>query len=78
MDDAYLPVVAGIAVVDDHVLRLLFSDGTIGDVDLSSERWTGVLESLNDPAFFAEAAVDPQAGTVAWPNGIDLAPRATL
>jgi hypothetical protein len=59
VDDAYLPVVTGVAVVDDHVLRPLFSDGTVGDVDLSSERGTGVLESLNDHAFFAEAAVDP-------------------
>ncbi len=26
--DYYLPEVAGVAVVSDHVLRLLFSDGT--------------------------------------------------
>jgi hypothetical protein len=34
-----------------------------------------VLEPLNDPAYFAQAAVDPEAGTVAWPGGIDLAPE---
>lgn len=33
----------------DRVLRLLFSDRTVGDVDFSSERWTGALEPLNDP-----------------------------
>jgi hypothetical protein len=27
----------------DRVLRLLFSDGTTGDVDFSAKRWTGVL-----------------------------------
>lgn len=75
MDESYLPVVVGAAVVGDHVLRLLFSDGTAGDVDFSSERWTGVLEPLNDPAYFAQAAVDPEAGTVVWPGGIDLAPE---
>jgi Protein of unknown function (DUF2442) len=75
MSDRYLPVVAGVAVVGDHVLRLLFSDGTAGDVDFSAERWTGVLEPLNDPAYFAEVIVDPEAGTIAWPNGIDLAPE---
>ena len=57
------------------LLRLLFSDGTAGDVDFSAERWTGVLEPLNDPAYFAEVIVDPEAGTIAWPNGIDLAPE---
>lgn len=59
----------------DRVLRLLFSDGTAGDGDFSSERWTGVLEPLNDPAYFAQAAVDPEAGTVVWPGAIDLAPE---
>lgn len=38
MDENYLPVVVGAAVVGDWALRLLFSDGTVGDVDFSSER----------------------------------------
>jgi len=42
----YLPVVVGVAVVGDHVLRILFSDGTVGDVDFSAEHWTGVPERL--------------------------------
>jgi Protein of unknown function (DUF2442) len=75
MDDNYLPVVVGTAVVGDQVLRLLFSDGIVGDVDFSSERWTGVLEPLNEPTCFAQAAADPESGTVVWPGGIDLAPE---
>ena len=75
MSENYLPVVVGVAVVGDRVLRLLFSDGMVGDVDFSAERWTGVLEPLNDSAYFAEVGVDPEAGTVVWPDGIDLAPE---
>jgi hypothetical protein len=75
MSENYLPVVVGAAVVRDHVLRLLFSDGMVGDVDFSAERWTGVLSPLNDSAYFAEVTVDPEAGTVVWPDGIDLAPE---
>ena len=75
MSEDYLPVVVGVAVVGDHVLRLLFSDGTVGDVDFSGEHWTGVLEPLNDPEYFAQVSVDTEAGTVVWPNGIDLAPE---
>ena len=71
----YLPVVAGVAVVRDHVLRLLFTDGTAGDADFSAEQWTGVLAPLNDPAYFAQVTVDTEAGTIVWPNGIDLAPE---
>jgi hypothetical protein len=62
-------------VVGDRVLRLLFSDGTAGDVDFSAERWTGVLSPLNDPAYFAQVTVDREAGTLVWPDGIDLAPE---
>lgn len=75
MSEKYLPVVTGVAVVGDHVLRLLFSDGTAGDVDFSAKRWTGVLASLNDSVYFAQVTVDPEAGTITWPNGIDLAPE---
>jgi hypothetical protein len=75
VSESYLPVVVGAAVVGDHRLRVLFSDGTVGDVDFSAQRWTGVLEKLNDPAYFAQVAVDPEAGTVVWPNGLDLAPE---
>lgn len=75
VSENYLPVVVGVAVVGDQVLRLLFSDGTVGDVDFSAERWAGVLEPLNDPEYFAQVTVDAEAGTVVWPNGIDLAPE---
>jgi hypothetical protein len=75
VDESYLPVVVGLAVVGDRVLRLLFSDGTAGDVDFSGERWTGVLSPMNDPAYFAQVTVDPEAGTIVWPGGIDLAPE---
>jgi hypothetical protein len=73
VDENYLPAVAGVALVGDRVLRLLFSDGTAGDVDFSGERWAGVLSPLNGLAYFAKVMVDPEAGTIVWPGGIDLA-----
>jgi Protein of unknown function (DUF2442) len=75
VSESYLPVVTGVAVVGDHVLRLLFSDGTAGDVDFSAQRWAGVLEPLNDPSYFAQVKLDAEAGTIVWPDGIDLAPE---
>jgi hypothetical protein len=35
----------------------------------------GVLEPLTDPLYFARVHVDPKAGTIAWPNAVDLAPE---
>ncbi|MGH9918073.1 MAG: DUF2442 domain-containing protein [Nitrososphaerales archaeon] len=75
MSEKYLPVAVGVAVIGEYLLRLLFSDGTVGDVDFSAERWSGVLEPLNDPAYFRQVGVDAEAGTIAWPGGIDLAPE---
>ena len=71
----HLPVIVGAVVIRAHLLRLLFDDGTVGDVDLSAEKWRGVLEPLNDPKYFARVRVDPEGGTVTWPNGEDLAPE---
>ena len=67
--------ITGVEVVADHTLRLTFADGTVGDADLTDQDWRGVLEPLRDPAYFAEVRVDPESGTVAWPNGVDLAPE---
>jgi hypothetical protein len=75
VSENYLPVVVGVALVGDHVLRILFSNGTVGDVDFSAEHWTGVLAPLNDPAYLAQVRVDAEAGTLVWPDGIDLAPE---
>ena len=66
--------ISGLAVLGNHELRLLFEDGTVGDVDFSGRDWSGVLEPLNDPAYFATAVV--AHGTLYWPeHDIDLAPE---
>ena len=72
---SYLPAVVGVAVIGDYRLRLLFDDGTAGDVDFSSMEWAGVFEPLRDPKYFAKVRVDMDAATLVWPNGADLAPE---
>jgi hypothetical protein len=67
--------VTGVAVIGDHSLRLLFEDGTVGDVSFEDSEWTGVFEPLRDPGEFAKVFVDSQFGTIAWPNGLDMAPE---
>ena len=41
----------------------------------TSVNGAGVFEPLADPAFFAQVRVAPEAGTVVWPNGVDMAPE---
>jgi hypothetical protein len=57
-------------------LRLAFSDGTVGEVDLADELWGEVFEPLKDVPFFSRVRVDPELGTVVWPNGADFDPEA--
>jgi hypothetical protein len=67
--------ITGVEVVADHTLRLRFADGIVGDIDFADHEWRGELEPLRDPDYFAQVRVDPEAGTVTWPNGVDLAPE---
>ena len=67
--------ITGVEVLGDHRLRLTFANGTSGEVDLGGREGGGVLAPLSDAGFFARVYVDDEAGTVAWPGGIDLAPE---
>ena len=68
--------VVGVTVIGDHELRLLFEDGTVGDVAFGEDEWRGVFAPLQDPELFAQVQVDPQSGTIVWPGELDMAPEA--
>jgi hypothetical protein len=72
--DKLVDVIA-VEVIGDHRLRLTFEDGLVGDIDFTGRHWRGVSEALADPAFFAQARIDPEIHTVVWPNGYDMAPE---
>jgi hypothetical protein len=59
----------------EHRLFLRFEDDAQGEFDLGRMlTFTGMLAPLVDPGYFAMVAVDPEAGTIVWPNGADLDP----
>ena len=61
--------------VGGHRLYLRFEDGAEGEVDLSKlVEFEGVFAPLKEPAEVAKVRVDPEIGTVCWPNGADLDP----
>ena len=59
-----------------HRVRLTFDDGLEGDLDLRPiiGEFVGVFAPLADPAEFSRLRVDPNGGTIAWPNGADVDP----
>ena len=70
------PRILRVQVPASFRVALDFTDGSHGTVDLAPwiEGRQGVFAALQDPAFFAQVRVDPDAGTIVWPNGADLDP----
>jgi hypothetical protein len=68
--------VTHVQALDGYRLRLAFSDGTLGEIDLVDDLWGEVFEPLREEALFRQARVDHELGTVAWPNGADLDPES--
>lgn len=67
--------VVAVHVVGPHRLRLRFDDGIEGEIDVAREiSFDGVFEPLKDAAYFSQVRVDPDLGTIVWPNGADLDP----
>ncbi len=66
--------VTGVAVIGDHKLRLLFEDGTVGDVSFEDYEWKGIFEPLRDQKRFAKVTI--KYGTLFWPHDqLDWAPE---
>jgi uncharacterized protein DUF2442 len=65
--------VVSVQPLSGHRLRLTFDDGVEGIVDVAQMvPFTGVFEPLRDSAFFGQVKVNPELGTVQWPNDADL------
>lgn len=62
--------------VRDYILHLKFADGEEADIDLGPRIHGrgGVFTPLEDVDYFTRVAVDPEAHTLVWPNGLDLDP----
>ena len=69
--------VAGFSVVRDFVLDVDFSDGTRQRIDFAGVLAGELFGPLANPVLFREVRLDPEAGTLVWPNGADFDP-ATL
>jgi len=67
--------IVDVRVLDGYRLFLRFEDGMQGEVDVAKlVKFEGVFAPLKEWEFFAKARLDPELGTVVWPNGADLDP----
>ena len=71
-----LPRVTGVRHLEEYRLEIGFSDGTVAELDFRGRivGRGGVFRPLESVDVFAQVAVDPEAGTLVWPNGVDFCP----
>jgi hypothetical protein len=67
--------VTHVEVISGRVVMLRFSDGTEREVDLTRFLWGPAFEEIaRNENLFRAVRVDPETGTLSWPNGADLDP----
>ena len=60
--------------LDPYVVRVVFADGEVRDVDIEPLLSGPAIADLRDPGLFAQVEVDEFAATTVWPRA-DLDPR---
>ena len=68
-----LPMVVRAEYLGDFRIRLLFNDGLEATIDFTEWLSGPVFQPLLDRDYFAKFFLE--GGTVAWPNGADIAPE---
>lgn len=60
--------------VGPYTVRIAFDDHTEQVVDFRPVLAGELYGPLRDPGVFLQARLDPEAGTLTWPNGADFDP----
>lgn len=80
MNDDFIPEVVAVKVIPPYGLEVRFNDQRVRRINLApaleSALQGPIFAPLKNPAYFAQAFLDAEGGTVAWPNGADLAPES--
>lgn len=70
------PRIVDVAYIKDYVLCLTFADGKTAELDFCNKvvGQGGVFKPLENLKFFQRVKVEPEAGTLIWPNDVDFDP----
>ena len=70
------PRVTHVRHIRDYWLELTFADGTQAELNFADRivGRGGVFLPLEDVQYFRRVRVDPEVGTLVWPNEVDFCP----
>ena len=70
------PRITDVKYIENYILAITFTDGEKAELDFREKDVGrgGVFLPLEELDFFKQLQVDPVAGTLLWPNGVDLDP----
>ena len=70
------PRIRQVRHIKDYRVELTFSNGERAELDCKDMivGRGGVFAALEDIALFSRVTVDPEAGTITWPGGVDFCP----
>ncbi len=67
--------VVSVEAKENYRVLLRFEDGATGIVDVAElVEFSGVFEPLREQGYFEQVRIEPDLGTIVWPNGADLDP----
>lgn len=67
--------VTKVKYLQSYKLQLEFNNGVMKQVNLQNELYGEVFEPLQKLKLFRQVYVNPETGTIEWPNGADFAPE---
>ena len=67
--------VVAASMLRPYVLDVTFADGTQCQIDIEPELYGEMFEPMATPQVVGQVKVDPELGTIIWPNGADLSPE---
>ena len=70
------PRIVDVKYIKDYVLYLTFTDGKRAEMDFREKvvGRGGIFRPLEDLKFFQRVKVEPEAGTLIWPNEVEFDP----
>ena len=70
------PRIVAVKHIEEYYLKLVFDNGEKAELDFKDRVMGrgGVFAALEEIEFFSQVEVDPEIGTLVWPNEVDFCP----